>query len=701
MADSIFDQLDRANQITSAAQAAGVRPELVHALIAQESAGNPNTSASPKGALGLMQVMPATAANPGYGVKPFDPTDPQQNLHGGISYLKAMLDHFGGDEKKALAAYNGGPGAVESGQAASFPETQNYVTNVSRNAGAQPSVAPDIFAQLDAAKAAQTAPPAAQPPTTEPGKTVAGFIGDKLGSSAMSAVGGVTNALTHPWDTLNAIGKTGAGLVQQVIPGAVDKVREFTSSVLPASFRNPNDTSPDTAAYGKAFVDYNKKRYGSLPAIGNTLYNDPVGAAMDASSVLGLGGAGLEAVNGVAKSSTLGKVASGVTRAADMVDPISAARKTVSAVVQPATKAFAEHITNVNMQIPKALRRRELNSPFSPAEAVLNENRGLRSNPFTRLSQGGLDKAQATGAALTGQFNDVLAADLPKKYSLDPVEQILQDQKSALGHDLNAQPKQAQVQSVIDNLRTNPNYSKDHMGTVMVPQTTPGTPASTVLGANGQPLRAATPSVTTMVPQQQVVGRDLIPQTAQELNVIKGNTDKGLTFGERGGTLEEALKAGRHGIDSIIDNNVPGAKVLNDQRSQNVVATKALQDAILSRQTKRHAGLAESLLFASPIVATEGHPLIGGAMAIPWAYNTVVKHPTLSSAITTPSWAIGNYSAPTAAVEAAKLAVPASRVNEATASVAPTTYPLNKQELVAQTVAWLKRRQASTNNTGQ
>lgn len=657
MADSIFDQLDRINEITSAAQAAGVRPELVHALIRQESAGNIN-AASPKGALGLMQVMPSTAAQPGFGVAPFDPTDPTQNLHGGVQYLKGLLDHFGGDEKKALAAYNGGVGNVESGKAAAFPETQHYVKNVITNAGA-PTATGDIFSQLDAVKAA---PAARQEPAS-----LSGFIAG-VPASASKFGKGIVDAVTSPMQTLNTLGKGVAGAVENLAPSLVAKTRAVGKQIIPDSLRNPNDPSATPKQTANAIGGFYKNRYGGVQNIKDTLYNDPIGSAADVAGLL-------SGVGGAAKVGGLVKVGGALSRAGEVLDPLQAAIKGTSAIVQGPAERVAQHLTNVNMQIPKALRRRELNSPFTPAEAVLNEGRG--TNPFTRLSQGGLNNAEKNGAQLTGQFNDVLASDLPKKYPIDSVDQILADQQANLMHDINGQPKAAQVAGVRSNLQNNPLYSKDKYATVMVPQTTPGSPASTILGPNGQPLRAATLSTTTMVPQQQVVGRELIPQTAQELNVIKGNVDKGLTFGERGGTLEEAQKAARRGIDQIIDTNVPGAKALNDRRSQNVVATKALQDAILARQTKRAGGLAEAALMASPILMGEGHPIAGALAAMPWAYNTIVKHPTLSSPLAAGAHAVGTYSMPAAAQAISKIATPTSRVNEA------SKRPLTKEELDA------------------
>jgi soluble lytic murein transglycosylase-like protein len=112
--------------IQASAARNGVDPALLKGLIRAESNFDPNAG-SPAGAQGLTQLMPGTAA--GLGVT--DVHDPPQAIEGGAKYLRAQLDAFGGDETKALAAYNAGPGAVTRyGGVPPYAETQQYVQRV-------------------------------------------------------------------------------------------------------------------------------------------------------------------------------------------------------------------------------------------------------------------------------------------------------------------------------------------------------------------------------------------------------------------------------------------------------------------------------------------------------------------------------------------------------------------------------------------
>jgi len=113
--------------IETCAAEQSLSPDLVRAVIRVESGWNPRARSN-KGAQGLMQLMPGTAAQ--YGVT--NAFDPEQNIRGGVAYLKTLMDRFDGNTELALAAYNAGPGAVEKygRRIPPYRETQAYVRKI-------------------------------------------------------------------------------------------------------------------------------------------------------------------------------------------------------------------------------------------------------------------------------------------------------------------------------------------------------------------------------------------------------------------------------------------------------------------------------------------------------------------------------------------------------------------------------------------
>jgi soluble lytic murein transglycosylase-like protein len=126
----LFEELVREHS-----QRQSLRPELVRAVIQVESGFNPGAT-SPKGAMGLMQLMPQTARSLGV----FNAYDPAENIRGGTTYLRQLIDKFG-TEQLALAAYNAGPGAVDKYDGIPpYRETKDYVRKVgSKAAGETPA----------------------------------------------------------------------------------------------------------------------------------------------------------------------------------------------------------------------------------------------------------------------------------------------------------------------------------------------------------------------------------------------------------------------------------------------------------------------------------------------------------------------------------------------------------------------------------
>jgi soluble lytic murein transglycosylase-like protein len=114
-----------ADLLTRAGSYSALAPQLLEAIAFVESRFN-SAALSPKGAVGMMQLMPGTARELGV-----DPHDPEQNARGGADYLRRMLEMFGGDIELAVAAYNAGPGAVKKhGGVPPFAETRAYVAAV-------------------------------------------------------------------------------------------------------------------------------------------------------------------------------------------------------------------------------------------------------------------------------------------------------------------------------------------------------------------------------------------------------------------------------------------------------------------------------------------------------------------------------------------------------------------------------------------
>jgi soluble lytic murein transglycosylase-like protein len=142
--DSIFE---------AASEKYGVPVNLLKAVAKTESNFNSNAVSS-CGAMGIMQLMPATAKSLGV----LDPFDPEQNIMGGAKYLAQMLQEFGGKTELAVAAYNAGPGNVEKYDGIPpFKETQSYVSRVLEYSGSELNTGSSLSSPVTSSQSSSTA----------------------------------------------------------------------------------------------------------------------------------------------------------------------------------------------------------------------------------------------------------------------------------------------------------------------------------------------------------------------------------------------------------------------------------------------------------------------------------------------------------------------------------------------------------------
>ena len=134
--------LDYDELIVEHARLNDVRPDLVRAVVQVESGFNPS-ALSPKGAIGLMQLMPATIQQ--FNVR--NAFNPAENVRAGVAYLRQLLDRYDNDEQLALAAYNAGPGAVDrhGHQIPPYRETRDYVSRINGLAASPAPVAERVL----------------------------------------------------------------------------------------------------------------------------------------------------------------------------------------------------------------------------------------------------------------------------------------------------------------------------------------------------------------------------------------------------------------------------------------------------------------------------------------------------------------------------------------------------------------------------
>lgn len=487
MPDDFLARFNNAGTMLDAAQEFGVRPELLGSLMHQESGGR-SGAVSSAGAIGPMQLMPQTAAQPGYGMQPIgDIHDPVQNIRFGAQYLKKMLDLSGGDEGKALASYNAGPG--RAAQAGPLPaETQKYVPAV--QAGAAPAD-DDFLARFNAAGQPQANGAAPTQADSAPeGKSLAGF-GSNVVTSGANFLGGMYNAVRHPIDTVTGLGKIAAGAAEMIpgsssIPGVGDAITHMVG---------------DHKADAQAFFDSYKKKYGSLDALKETLYNDPVGALADASMVLdpiagGLKVAGLDTAARVVHAVSPGNIVGGV----------------------------AEKIANTVHAVPEALMDSALKIP----RAVEGQYKGVKMGRValdtgaTGVSPGQIGKlTEAIEAGPEAGKDAIVTKFGSRKMDVaNPVLNALADKRADYMKGMAPSADVGPVDRIVSEIKTNPLLSQPGPSqTVQVPHTITVQVPTGVQGNSGAPITQSR-QVTRMVGQRvpgPLVPMDVTTQTARDM----------------------------------------------------------------------------------------------------------------------------------------------------------------------------------------
>jgi hypothetical protein len=243
---------DLHSYVSEAAKANGLNPDFVSRLIQQESGWNPQIGASKRGAMGLMQVLPATAAD--YGVTNLD--DPHENVRAGISHLARLKKLYNGNEELMAAAYNAGEGAVKAhgNTVPPFKETQAYVN----------AVAP--LAQLNDVQKAETPKPPS-PAEQKKADNIAAYakanptLWDKIKGVATPAPGSFSGTMVDM--------ATGAGhilvdqanrlrpTIEKYVPGAQTAFNAMDAAVPPTQIDTTNkNMAQKIGAFGMKTGEY-------------------------------------------------------------------------------------------------------------------------------------------------------------------------------------------------------------------------------------------------------------------------------------------------------------------------------------------------------------------------------------------------------------------------------------------------------------
>jgi hypothetical protein len=457
----------------------------------------------------------------------------------------------------------------------------------------------------------------AQQASAEP-KTLKGFGKNVLSSGAKFA-GDVATPLMHPIDTSKNLLDVGMGAV--------------------AKMSGTEKYAPEQVAKANAVGDVYKKRYGSMDAIKNTLYDDPVGAAADISTVLGGGSALLKGAGMVSKVAGMGRVGGALAKAGEVADVASEASNPVRAVTKPAGMVADAVGGTGKGKLAQRLYQSALkpSTTLSPEERAAIIQTGLKEG--IPVSESGLNQVEQRIAEVNQQIADKIKSGAQAGATVDPTKVASRiDQAKKKFITVNPEADLA----ALDNSKA--EFLRQH--TPPTPQAPPQPPPSGLLGPNGKPIPPPPPPPQAPPPTPQPIPLD----EAQRLKQATYRKLKDSSFGEQTGAQKEGQKALARGLKEEIVSAFPELGQLNARDSALIKLNEELERFVGRSGNRELLGGIGTPLAAIAGEAATGS--VGGAVAA-GALRAALGNPAIKSRL------------------AIALSKPASKVGGAVASSVP------------------------------
>lgn len=547
LGSDVTDLVGLDSQVEGMSRANGLDPAFVRRIITQESAWNPSAK-SPKGAMGLMQVMPATAAD--YGVT--DLLNPSENLKAGITHLARLNKKFNGNQELVAAAYNAGEGNVaKAGGVPDFPETKDYVakTTLPTHLGGDVT---DQFPTHLGADITETV--AALKPSDEKKATNVAAYKTRNPGLWEKIVDAGKQAVSSPTAFVKAEGEGLMDLATGAVKGAASTAINLGSAVSKIPVVGPALTATGNALAG-----------GDTPAVPAAQAFEAARAAVAPSNTLQRVGKGMEqvaefavpagAVSNSIKAGTTGAglltrvaaqgaggagVGGGVAAAHNENPVVGAFTGGVAGAVAPVVDAVAPALANKAQQVMRAA--------LKPSKAAIKEMPGgLRA---------GLDEQAETMARYV----------LDKKLTPANVKVYVEGFKDRLDaavaqHGDAVVPGAPAIEAAIKQIEA--RYGSAAIPSDIKPlieklyEMTPGPAtqvASKVLGANGQPIMTTVPGALTRTARTDVTAAEAL-DLAQRMKAMNRGSWGTMTgpAKETGKAIESSLRTQAKSVPEIAD----------------------------------------------------------------------------------------------------------------------------------------------------